>query len=406
MSLPLKDLRIIEGSSFVAAPSCGMHLAQLGAEVIRFDLIGGGPDFGRWPRAENGSSFFWEGLNKGKKSIAIDLRKPEGREIAIDLVTSPGKGAGLFVTNFPANGFLAHSRLAQKRADLITMRIMGRSDGKQAVDYTVNNAVGFPAMTGPESLGSAPVNHVLPAWDLLAGAHASFSLLAAERMRRETGAGQEIRLPLSDLASSTLGNLGIIAEVTASGSDRPRYGNALYGAFGRDFVTADGRYIMLVALTKGQWSALVKALGIAAEISHLESELSVSFAHDEGARFTHRARLFSIVETVIRKQAYSSLSAALEAEGVCWSPYRTVSEALREDPELSTANPLFSDVTHPSGYTYLTPGSATTFGNVERPSPQRAPRLGEHTDEILARILGLPGHTIAALHDRNVVASA
>lgn len=406
MSLPLKDLRIIEGSSFVAAPSCGMHLAQLGAEVIRFDLIGGGPDFGRWPRAENGSSFFWEGLNKGKKSIAIDLRKPEGREIAIDLVTSPGKGAGLFVTNFPADGFLAHSRLAQKRADLITMRIMGRSDGKQAVDYTVNNAVGFPAMTGPESLGSAPVNHVLPAWDLLAGAHASFSLLAAERMRRETGAGQEIRLPLSDLASSTLGNLGIIAEVTASGSDRPRYGNALYGAFGRDFVTADGRYVMLVALTKGQWSALVKALGIAAEISHLESELSASFAHDEGARFTHRDRLFSIVETVIRKQTYSSLSAALEAEGVCWSPYRTVSEALREDPELSTANPLFSDVAHPSGYTYLTPSSATTFGNVERPSPQRAPRLGEHTDEILARILGLPGHAIAALHDRNIVASA
>jgi 2-methylfumaryl-CoA isomerase len=79
----LKGMRVIEGASFVAAPSCALHLAQMGAEVIRFDPIGGGPDFNRWPRVPGGGpSLYWEGLQKGKKSIAIDLGRPEGRELA------------------------------------------------------------------------------------------------------------------------------------------------------------------------------------------------------------------------------------------------------------------------------------------------------------------------------------
>src|SRR5690606_32942645 len=102
--------------------------------------------------------------------------------------------------------------------------------------------------TGSEKLGEEPVNHVLPAWDLLAGAHAAFSVLAAERVRRETGAGQEVRIPLADVAASTLGHLGLIAEVLETGESRPRYGNALYGAFGRDFMTSDGRRVMIAAI--------------------------------------------------------------------------------------------------------------------------------------------------------------
>ena len=86
----LKGLRVVEGSAFVAGPTCGLHLAQMGAEVIRFDNIGGGPDFRRWPLAENGASLYWEGLNKAKKSVALDLTRPEGREIAQALATAPG----------------------------------------------------------------------------------------------------------------------------------------------------------------------------------------------------------------------------------------------------------------------------------------------------------------------------
>src|ERR1700751_4660378 len=116
----LRGMRVIEGASFIAAPSCALHLAQLGADVIRFDMIGGGPDRNRWPVAANGASLYWEGLNKGKKSIAIDLSGPEGRELACELITAPDPSGGLFVTNFPAEGFLAHEALKKRRGDLIT----------------------------------------------------------------------------------------------------------------------------------------------------------------------------------------------------------------------------------------------------------------------------------------------
>src|SRR6185503_16942091 len=121
----LKRLRVVEGSAFVAAPTCGLYLAQMGAEVIRFDAIGGGPDFRRWPLADNGSSLYWEALNKSKKSVAIDLARPEGRELVQRLAAAPGPEAGLFVTNFPVEGFLSYENLRKLRDDLICVRVMG-----------------------------------------------------------------------------------------------------------------------------------------------------------------------------------------------------------------------------------------------------------------------------------------
>ncbi|MBX6321227.1 MAG: CoA transferase [Rhodospirillaceae bacterium] len=400
----LAGLRVVEGASFVAAPSCGLHLAQLGAEVIRFDAIGGGPDFRRWPRTPAGASLYWEGLNKGKKSIALDLSRPEGRELALSLATAPGDKGGLFLTNYPADGFLSHARLVARRPDMITVRVMGWADGTAAVDYTVNAAVGVPAMTGPASLGEEPVNHVLPAWDLLAGAHAALALLAAERHRRATGQGQEVRVPLSDLAIATLGHLGQIGEVALSGADRPRHGNDLYGAFGRDFTTRDGRRVMIVALTARQWRSLVEALELGPAIAALEQRLGVSFDADEGLRFTHRAELFALVEAAVARRSLAELAAVFDRLGVCWSPYRTLKEALADEPRFCAANPLFAAIEHPSGERYPAPGASTTFAGLERQPPRRAPRLGEHTGEILAEVLGLPGHEIARLHDQGIVA--
>ena len=109
----LHDQTVVEGSSFIAGPSCALHLAQMGARVIRFDMVGGEPDYRRWPQNERRQSLYWEGLNKGKLSVAIDLRKPEGRELAAAIVTAPGPGRGLFVTNYPAEGFLSHAALVR-----------------------------------------------------------------------------------------------------------------------------------------------------------------------------------------------------------------------------------------------------------------------------------------------------
>ena len=392
----LKDLVVVEGASFVAGPTCALYLAQMGAEVIRFDQIGGGPDYNRWPLAAGGASFYWEGLNKAKKSVAIDLGRPEGRALAQRLAAS----TGLFVTNYPVEGFLSYERLKALREDLILVRIMGWADGKPAVDYTVNAAVGVPFMTGPED-AAGPVNHVLPAWDLLTGAYAAFSLLAAERARAADGKGREVRLPLSDIAMASVGHLGQIAEVAIGGQDRPRIGNNLYGAFGRDFAARGGERLMVVAITARQWRNLVEVLGLAEAVAALEAELGVSFAADEGLRFTWRDRLNPLFEAAFAHRSLGELAPLLDGAGVTHGAYQPLSAAVAGDARLA-AN--LSQIDHPSGHRYPTPGVVADISSETRGPPIAAPLLGQHTDEVLSQRLGLSAGEIGRLHDQGLVA--
>lgn len=402
----LEGLRIVEGASFIAAPSCALHLLQLGAEVIRFDSIGGGPDHGRWPKRDAGPSLYWEGLNKGKKSVALDLRRPEGRELALAIATAPGENAGLVVTNLPVDGFFSHAALAALRPDVIDVRVMGWADGATALDYTVNAAIGVPYMTGPTDGDGAPVNHVLPAWDLLTGAYAATTLLAAERRRRLTGQGAEIRVPLGDVGFATLGHLGQIAEVLDTGADRPRSGNDIFGAFGRDFLTGDGERIMLVALTRRQWRGLVKVLAIEEAVVALEADLGVELGGDEGLRYRHRDRINPLVAGAVAGRTLAELSAQFDANGVCWGPYRSLAEALRQDDHGVLASPLFEEVEHPSGLRYPTPGASATFHDEPRAAIRPAPVLGADTEEVLGDLLGLGEAEIGRLHDEGIVALA
>ena len=147
--------------------------------------------------------------------------------------------------------------------------LTGNPDGSSEVDYTVNPATGFPWATGPRDL-AGPLNSVLPAWDAIMGGLAATGILAAERQRTRTGEGQLIRLALSDVAFAMVGNLGRIAEAQVGGQDAARDGNYLYGAFGHDFGTSDGRRVMVVALTGRQWTALVEVTGTAAAFQSLE----------------------------------------------------------------------------------------------------------------------------------------
>jgi 2-methylfumaryl-CoA isomerase len=340
----LSGLSVIEASSFVASPTAGLYLAQFGAEVIRVDQIGGGPDFRRWPVTENNDSLYWENLNRAKKSVALDLGRPEGRELLQQLVRATGQ----FVTNFPAGGFLSHETLAEGRADLITIRVMGWADGSPALDYTVNNSVGYPMLTGA---GPEPVNHVLPAWDLLTGSYAAFALLAALQRRGATGEGGEVRLPLSDVAIGTVANLGGIAETLYSGANRPRLGNTVYGLFGRDFVTRDGQRTMIVVVTQRQWANLVAALDLGDAIASDETARGVSFAKDDGLRFNHRDALYPLFERAIGARDHADLAAAFDAGGIVHSPYRTMLDAVN-DPALVANNPVFGAAENPSGFAY------------------------------------------------------
>jgi 2-methylfumaryl-CoA isomerase len=401
----LSGLRIIEASSFVASPTAGLYLAQMGAEVIRIDQIGGGPDFSRWPKAANGASLYWENLNRAKKSVALDLAKPAGRELLQKLATAPGANAGIFLTNFPVDGFLSHERLSAMRPDLITVRIMGQANGGPALDYTVNSAVGLPDLTGPPSLGDTPVNHVLPAWDLLTGAYAAFALLAALRHRDATGQGQEVRIPLADIAIGSVANLGMLAEVMTSGENRPRLGNEVFGAFGRDFMTADARRLMIMAITPRQWSGLVVALRIGDEIAAIEDKCDISFAKDEGIRFEHRRALYPLVAREVAKRSYADLVADFDARGCCYGIYQTMRDAA-DDPVLVTHNPIFALSNNPSGLRYPAAGAFATLPNFTRTDAKQAPRLGEDSATTFAALLGLSHSDIAELARDGIVGVA
>lgn len=391
----LCGLSVIEASSFVASPTAGLYCAQFGAEVIRVDQVGGGPDFHRWPVTANNDSLYWENLNRAKKSVALDLRRVEGRELLQQLVIETGQ----FITNFPVDGFLAHAPLAARRADLVTIRIMGWADGSPALDYTVNNSVGYPLLTGT---GPEPVNHVLPAWDLLTGAYAAFALLAALQRRNATGEGVEIRVPLSDVAIGTVANLGGIAEVLYSGQNRPRLANAVYGLFGRDFMTRDAQRTMIVIVTPAQWSNLLEALDLRDAVATVEARRGVSFANDDGLRFLHRDALFPLFEQAIAARDHAALAALFDAKGIVHSRYRTMLDAAN-DRVLVAENPIFGTVENPSGAHYPAAGAFATIPQIDRQPPLPAPRNGEHSEQVLADRLGLPSKQIAHLIDAGIV---
>jgi 2-methylfumaryl-CoA isomerase len=399
----LNGLRIVEGSAFVAAPLGGMTLAQMGAEVIRFDPIGGGLDYGRWPLArESKQSLFWAGLNKGKRSIAVNLRDPRGQELLTSLICAPGDNAGLFSTNFPMRGWLDYDTLRAHRPDLVMVNLTGRRDGASEVDYTVNPQLGFPTITGPTTTPD-PVNHVLPAWDFITGHMLALSLLAAERHRRITGEGQLVKIALKDVGLAMLGNMGMIAEVMVNDEDRPRQGNYLYGAFGRDFETLDGKRVMVVGLTKLQWRCLCNATGLQEQFDALGARLGLDM-RDEGDRFRARREIAALLEGWFHARTLDDVRRSFEEHRVTWGPYRTVREAIADDPDCSTANPMFGMVEQPGIGEYLMPATPMDFGQVERVPPRPAPQLGEHTDEILLDVLGLSEAEVGKLHDDGIVA--
>jgi 2-methylfumaryl-CoA isomerase len=270
------------------------------------------------------------------------------------------------------------------------------------MDYTINAALGLPQMTGPAD-DDRPVNHVLAAWDLLTGAWGAFALVSALMARQRDGKGREIRAPLSDIAAASMANMGFMAETLFAGHQRPRMGNDVYGAFGRDFTTKDGVKLMILAITPKQWGKAVETLGLTAEVAALEGELGVSFAINEGLRFTHRARLYPLFERAFAGKTAAELTRAFDAGGVTWGAYQPLEAAL-QDPRLYKDNPLFETVRHPSGLSYPAPGAMGTIPQDERRPVAPAARLGQHTDEVLSELLGMDAAEIARLHDAGVVA--
>ena len=405
MNRLLQDLRIVEFSAFVAAPLGGMTIAQFGAEVIRIDPVGGAIDYNRWPVTDSGDSLYWAGLNKAKRSVALALDKPEGREIARAIATAPGPGAGILLTNLPPLRGLDYTSLKAERDDVILLRLTGNRDGTAAVDYTVNAASGFPLVTGQSNAtgGGLPVNHVLPAWDIAAGLYLAAALLAAERHRSRTGEGQEVVMALSDVMLAAVGHLGYVGDVHINGRARPALGNDLYGSFGRDFATADGRRVMIIALTPRQWRALGQTTGLADKLALAGRMMEVDLETETG-RFEARDAIAALLARWCAARSLAEIRDAFAGTGVLWGPFQDFVGLVRDDARCSSQNPLFVEIDQPGIGHYPMPGLPLDFSASPRQATRPAPRLGEHTDQVLSEVLGLPPAEIARLHDTGIAA--
>jgi 2-methylfumaryl-CoA isomerase len=372
LDVPLAGLRVVEVSSFVAAPLGGMTLAQLGAEVIRVDPVGGAADVTRWPVAPNGGSLYWAGLNKGKRSVTLDLRSPGGQRTVADLIASSGPDGGIVLTNagYP---WLSYDALREGRPDLIHLHITGRHDGSPAVDYTVNAGLGFPLATGDEAT-AGPVNHVLPAWDVACGLYAAVGILAAERHRRRTGEGRAVTLSLADVALAVTGHLGFLAEGQLS-AGRPRIGNHLYGGFARDFRTSSGDSVMVVTLTARHYADLARVTGRTAALAAVEQALGADFTRDSD-RYAHREVIAALLAPWFAGHPTDEVTAALAGTSVLWERYRTFAE-LAADPD-TLANPLVGLIDQPGIGRILATGTPLAQpGTPQTPVP--APILGADT---------------------------
>ena len=392
--LPLAGVRIVEISSFVAVPLAGMTLAQLGAEVIRIDPVGGAADYQRWPLTDGGVSIYWAGLNKGKRSVAADMRSPEGQQLIQRLIVD----AGILITNVAGRQWHSHQTLSAQRPDLIHLEVVGGADGSTGVDYTVNAATGFPLVTGsPDQRG--PVNHVLPAWDVSCGLYAVIAVLAALRRRDSTGQGSAIRLPLDDVALATAANLGFLTEVMVNGTQRPRLGNAIYGQYGQNFTSSDGAWFMIVALTNRHFRDLTELTGTTKAVAAVAEAFGADFT-DEGQRYEHREVLSGLFAPWFRNHTAGDIAVALSGTSILWNRYQTFAEAA-ESPRV-TANPLFAPLEQPRVGSHLAPGLPMSVDGAHT-IPRPAPALGDDTAAVLSERLGMSAGEITGLVESGTV---
>ncbi|TCB97339.1 2-methylfumaryl-CoA isomerase [Micromonospora zingiberis] len=392
---------MLDLSTYVAGPSATMTLAQLGADVVRIDPIGGAPDVRRLPLAPDGSSLYWAGLNKGKRSVEVDLRGEAGRDVVRSLLRAGGEGHGILLTNAVGQPWLDYQQLRTHRPDLIMVHIGGQPDGKPAVDYTVNCEVGLPWLTGPAD-STAPVNHVLPAWDLLTGLHAALSVLVADRARRHTGEGQFIRINLAEVALATMGHLGFVADVAVNGGGRRRDGNHLYGSYGCDFATADGRRVMVVALTSRHWQSLIELTGRREVVAALAEAMGVDFGREE-TRYQHREVITALLAPWFAERNHRDVVAALDRGQVLWGDYRTVAELVDAPDGLLARSGLFTQVRQSGAGTFPVPRPVSRAEGWGDDTTLLAPAVGADTDVVLQQWLGHDLDTVRALRASGIV---
>ncbi len=395
-SPPLAGVRVLDLSRILAGPYCTQFLADLGAEVIKVERPGCGDDTRAWgPPFAGGESAYFLSCNRNKKSIAIDLAREEGRE----LVRRLAQRCDILVENFKVGTMqrwgLDYERLRELNPGLIYCSISSYGqdspDAREpGYDFIIQARGGIMSITGPEE--GPPYKVGVAITDITAGLYAAGSILAALHHRERTGEGQAIDISLLDAQVSWLANVGM--NYLVSGQVPRRYGNAHPNIVPYEvFPTADG-YLAVAAANDAQFRRLCAVLQIDGLADRPE------FATNAG-RVQNRDRLIPVLQKAFSQKSSREWHRLLKAANIASSPIQNVQEVF-EDPVVR-ARGMKTQVEHPTAGLLNLIGSVPKFSHTPTASPAPPPLLGQHTEEVLQRLLQLDAPAIQELRKHKIV---
>ena len=388
---PLTGVRVVDLSRVLAGPYATMTLADLGADVVKIEHPAGGDETRTWgPPFAGGESAYFLSVNRGKRSVALDLKDPEGRDIALELCAR----ADVVIENFRPGGAarlgLDYEAVQARRPDVVYCTISGfgsREPGDRAgYDFTVQAESGLMAITGEPD--GEPVKVGVAIVDVLTGLNAATAILAALHRRDVTGEGDRVEVSLLDTAFAALVNVGTNALLT--GEEPQRYGNAHPSIVPyQPFRAADG-WIAVAAANDGLYSKLCLA------IERPDLAVDERYATNE-LRVLNREPLLAELQSVFAGRAAEEWEGLLLASGVPAGSIRRVGEALRAG-QASTRL-----VDHPTAGAVELVGPPFELESAMLGASTPPPLLGQHTAEVLAE-LGIDDERLASLEERGVIA--
>ena len=388
--LPLQDVRVVEFAHMVMGPSCGLVLADLGADVVKVEPLEG--DNTR--RLQAAGAGFFPVFNRNKKSLGVDLKRAEGRELVLKLLDQ----ADVLTENFRPGALdklgFGHAALAQRNPRLVYCSMKGFLDGpyehRAALDEVVQMMGGLAYMTG---LPERPLRAGSSVVDIMGGTFAAVGILAALRERERTGRGRRVTSALFEsvafLVAQHMAQFELTGEAPPPMSvKRPAWG--IYDIF----ETSDNDRLFVGVVTDTQWAIFCKDFGLA----DLAADPRLA---SNGARVKERAWMMPRLAEVLKRFTKAELIARMEAIGL---PYAPISKPwdLLEDPHLTASGGLL-ETQVPGGGRFHAPTLPLALDGARLPKRNDPPAIGEGARDLLAG-LGYTDAEIAALREAKVVA--
>lgn len=387
--LPLSGIRVIEFSQMVMGPACGVILGDLGADVIKIEPLKG--DRTRY-LGGIGSGFF-DTFSRNKRSIALDIAIPEGREVAKKLIAS----SDVLIENFrpglmKRSGF-DYESVSQFAPKLIYCSLKGFLPGpyenRTALDEVVQMMGGLAFMTGPPG---KPMRAGASVNDIMGGMFGVIAIQAALSMREKTGKGQNVQSALFENNVFLMGQAMMFQAVTGRPSTTWAVKEAPWPVYDL-FVTKDEKNIFLAIVGEEHWQGFCKNFG-------REDWLADPALADSKARVAARDKIIPEIAAIIKSRAADELSAIFERIGLPFAPVNAPSDLLN-DPHLAASGGLFN-LKLDGGKTGKAPALPIILDGVRPPKRLDPPQVGEHTREVLAE-LDFNDKEIQRLQDAKVI---